>query len=129
MAELIRLSSRALGEKVRVRVYIYDTLDEMRAAGTRFNGNEHSDAAGLTQAYANRDDTSCLPIIRLARTHLDSTYVSHEMHHAATALWGAHVRATGCDAGLTHYNEEFAYLFSDLYGRLIAALWARGIYK
>lgn len=126
---LIRVSSRALGHRSRVRVYVYDTLDEMRAAATAFTGDEFDRAGAVTQLYSNEDDTSCLPIIRLAATHLGSTIVSHEVHHATAALYGAALgRSARARAHLTHYNEQFAYLFSDLFGSLVRALYGHGYY-
>lgn len=126
---LIRVSSRALGHRSRVRVYVYDTLEELRAAATRFNGGDHTNAAGVTQLYSNADDTDCLPVIRLARTHLGSTVVSHEMHHAAAALYGVTTRRSSrARTHLTHYNEPFAYLFSDLFASLVDRLYRHGYY-
>ena len=125
-ARLIRISSRALDDRTVVRVWIYDTLDEMRAACTRFNGADVSDAVGVTQARVNDDNTAVQPIIRLARDWLGSQVVSHELHHAATAIWGAHVRATGRDADLVHYNEPFAHLYSDLFAALARAMFRHG---
>jgi hypothetical protein len=126
---LIRVSSRALGHRSRVRVYVYDTLEELRAAADRFNGTDNSRAAGVTQLYANADDSACLPVVRLCRTHLGSTVVSHEMHHAAAALYGVTTRPEArARAHLTHYNEPFAYLFSDLFASLVAALYRHGYY-
>lgn len=126
---LIRLSSRALGRPARVRVYVYDRLDDMREAAERFNGNDNSDALGVTQAYYSADGTHCLPIVRLARGHLGTQIVSHEMHHAATALYGVsvgeHARAR---THLNHFNEPFAHLYSDLLRRLVDRLYALGYY-
>lgn len=128
-ARLIRLSSHALGRESRVRVYVYDDAAAMREAATRFNGNDHGDALGVVQAYRSADGTNCLPIVRLIRGHLGTQIVSHEMHHAATALYGAsvneHARAR---THLTHFNEPFAHLYSDLLHRLVDRLYALGYY-
>ena len=126
---LIRLSSRALGCTSRVRVYIYGTVEEMREAGTRFNGCDFSDAAALTQAYYDAPHTHCLPIVRLARGQLDVRIVSHEMHHASAALYAVRLAPDArARAHLTHYNEPFAHLFSDLLHRLTNRLRALGYY-
>lgn len=54
---------------------------------------------------------------------------SHEMHHAVTALYGAHVPdRLSRRAHLNHYNEPFAYLYSDLLARLVDRLHALGYY-
>lgn len=128
---LIRVSSRALGHQVRVRVYVYDTLSEMRQAAHEFNGaTGNDDTLGVTQAYYSADGSACLPIVRLARERLGSTVVSHEMHHAAAALYGASLgKYATARPHLTHYNEPFAHLFSDLYGSLVRALYRHGYYE
>jgi len=125
-ARLIRISSRALGNRQVVRVWIYDTLDEMRAACTRFNGSDMSDAVGATQARVNNDYTAVRPIVRLARDWLGSQVVSHELHHAVTAIWGAHVRAADSDPDLHHHNEPFAHLYSDMFSALAKAMFRHG---
>lgn len=129
MPRLIRVSSRALGDRVWVRVYVYDSLEEMRAAATAFNGTENDTAVGVTQAYFDEHDTSCLPIVRLARPRLGTTVVSHEMHHASAALYGVTVgKSARARPHLTHHNEPFAHLFSDLFGSLVKALYRHGYY-
>jgi hypothetical protein len=110
-----------------VRVYVYDTVDEMRSAGTRFNGSDHADSWGMTQAYADGEGRATLLIVRLCRERLDATVVSHEMHHAAAAIYGAGLgHRVSARAHLNHYNEPFAHLFSELMGRLNDRLWALG---
>ena len=128
-SRLIRVSSRALGEQRRVIVRVYDTLDEMRAAGSRFNGNPLDNAVGITQAYCDPDGRVTVPIIRLSRGRLGTQIVSHEMHHAAAAIYGSTLPddAPASDA-LTHCNEPFAHLFSDLLRRLVDSLYRFGYY-
>lgn len=124
---IITVSSRALGPKRHVTCYIYDTLADMREAADRYNGQpgDNADTIGITQALVDEDGRAVSVLIRFARTHLGSQVTSHEMHHAATALYGAWC---GDDRGLTHYNEPFAHLFSDLYHRLVKRLYALGYY-
>jgi len=126
----IRLSSRALGDLRRCIVHVYDTADEMCAAGTRFNGNDLSGSAGITQSYHNANDRTAVPIVRLCRGRLGIRVVSHEMHHAATAIYGSTVPddALASDV-LTHYDEPFAYLYSDLLTRLVDSLYRFGYYE
>lgn len=125
----LRVTSTALGERESVYVHIYDTLDEMRAAGEAFNGNDQTGARGITQAWTDSNDRAVAVVVRLTRGHLGTTVTSHEIHHAATALYGAHVAdRPSRRAHLNHYNEPMAYLFSDLYGRLIEQLHRLGYY-
>lgn len=125
-----RVASSALGEREVVYVHVYDTLDQMRAAGAAFNGLSHDDdPVGLTQAWTDDQDRTVAVIVRLARGHLDAIVTSHEMHHAATALYGAHVGdRISRRAHLNHWNEDFAHLYSDLYGAMIQRLREAGYY-
>lgn len=126
---LITISSRALGERVHVSVYVYDTLAEMRRAGERYNGNELSDALAVTQARTDDDGRAGSVLVRLARGYLGTQVVVHEIHHAATALYGASVDDK-IERGehLNHYNEPFAHLQSDLTARLVDRLYQLGYY-
>lgn len=133
----IRVSSRATGERRSVRVCVYDTVEEMRAAATRFNGRDCSDAGGVTQQTSLiRTDTDgrrrvidIRIIVRLCRKYLGTTVVVHEMNHAAVAIYGASL--TGKELAvdvLDNANETLAYLQSDLTGALIRRLYHLGYY-
>ena len=104
-----------------MHVHIYETLDEMRAAADAFVGlAENGGAYGVTQAWADEDGRTTDVVVRLARGWLTPEIVAHEMHHAATALYGAHVGdRISRRAHLNHHNEPMAHLFSDFYGRLV----------
>ena len=124
-----RVGSSALGEREHVYVHVYDTRAEMVAAGEVFSGNDLTGSAGLTQAWTDEDERTVAVVVRLARDHLGSQVTSHEIHHAATALYGAHVGdRISRRAHLNHYNEPFAHLFSDLYHGLVTHLYALGLY-
>ena len=126
----IRVSSRALGEPRRCIVHVYDTLDEMCAAGTRFNGNDLTGSAGITQSYHGENDRTNVPIVRLYRRRLGIRVISHEMHHAATAIYGStQPDDVSVSAILTHHNEPFAYLYSDLLAHLVVSLYRFGYYE
>lgn len=127
----ITVSSRALGKREFVRVVVYDTLEEMRAAATACNDNDHSSALGVTQAVVEIETLRAHRVtVRLARPCLGVRVVSHEIHHAATALYGAYTRdRISRKAHLTHANEPFAYLFSDLFASLVQRLYALGYYE
>lgn len=127
-ARLIRVSSRATGTRRHVRVYVYDTVQEMRAAGEAFNGNNNDDAWGLTQAYM-REGRITLTVIRLCTESLGAPVVAHECHHAAEAIYGSTLAPQArARTHLSHHNEVFAHLFSDLYGNLNLQLWRHGYY-
>lgn len=126
----ITVSARIAGDRETVRVIVYDTRDEMIAAAQRYNGNTlEPDCIGVTQARVDEHDRTVGAIVRLWREQLGARVVSHEMHHAVTALYGAHVPdRLSRRAHLNHYNEPFAYLYSDLLARLVDRLHALGYY-
>ncbi|UVF60408.1 hypothetical protein SEA_MEYRAN_56 [Gordonia phage Meyran] len=137
-ARLIRVSSRATGERREVRVWVYDTLAEMRAAGTRFNGHDFSNAGGITQQYSRvRTDTdgrriahASTIIVRICRQRLGTTVVVHEMNHAAVSIYGSSLRGNELAIDvLDNANETLAYLQSDLTGALVRRLHDLGYYE
>lgn len=127
-----RVGSSALGEREDVYVHLYDTPEEMATAAVAFNGyaeGREQAALGVTQAWTDQDDRTTAVVIRLCREHLGTQVISHEMHHAATALYGAHVGdRISRRAHLNHWNEPFAHLYSDLLRGLVDRLHALGCY-
>lgn len=124
----IKVSSRALGRRETVCVVIYDTAEQMRRAAHRYNGADHEpDCLGITQIW--EEDARVGVTVRLIKGRLGTQIVGHEMHHAAAAIYGAslgpQVRARRV---LTHYNEPFAHLYSDLLARLVDRLYTLGYY-
>ncbi len=108
---------------------IYDTLVELQAAGQAYNGNDQTGVAGLTQSWGDAQGRSLGIIVRLARGRLSTQVVSHEIHHAATAIYGSTVGdRISRQAHLNHYNEPFAHLYSDLLSRLVNRLYELGYY-
>lgn len=141
-ATLIRVSSRATGTRETVRVYVYDTLEEMRAAADRFDGGVagegfFDDALGVTQTYERQRlvdgvwSTVRHPlIVRLQRDRIGTTIVSHEMNHAAVELYGRTLAPDTLAVDVLHNaNEELAHLQSDLTAGLVRRLYALGFYE
>lgn len=125
----IRVSSRALGPRLFVTVKVYDTADEMRRAGQRYNGTYCGDAIGLTQVEVDGTGRASAVTVRLVRGRLGTQIVVHEMHHASASLYGAHVGdRISSHAHLNHYNEPYAHLHSDLTQRLVDRLYELGYY-
>lgn len=126
---LIRLTSHALGEPARVRVYVYDDLDHMRRDGEAFNGERLQDAIGVTHAWTDQDGRAGLVTVRLWRGRLSTEVIVHEMHHASTALYGATLPdKVDRTEVLTHFNEPFAHLHGQLVAKLVGRLYALGYY-
>lgn len=126
-----RVASSALGEREEVHVLLYSNPDDLRRAAEHFNGNSNDGAVGLTQAWADDlTDRTTAVIVRLARGHLGTRVVGHELHHATTALYGAHVGdRISRRAHLNHYNEPFAHLYSDMLGQVVDWLYSIGEYN
>ena len=124
----ITIESEALGVPRAMIVTVYDTLRGLRCAATKFNHvGGHSTTFGVTQLWSYDDEpTNVVPVVRLCRDYLGSRIVSHEVHHAATAIYGAFIGTS--DPRLTHYNEPFAYLYSDLFAKLVDTLYEMGAY-
>lgn len=123
----IRVSSRAVGERETVYVFVYEDLAEMRRSADAFNGTDNQEAFGVTQCYTDEDMRATCVLVRLAQAHLGTEVIVHEMHHASTALYGAHVGdRIRRRAHLNHCNEPFAHLHSELTGRLVNQLYRYG---
>jgi hypothetical protein len=85
------------------------------------------DVQGVTQLMG--DGGMLWPIIRLHRGRLGTSVVSHEMHHATCALFAQGLKeGTPASRVLTHFNEPFAHLYSDLLAGLVDGLYAGGFY-
>ena len=128
-ARSITVSSRALGPRLKVRVIVYDTQADMIRAGERYNGTDLTGSIGVTQARVDDRGRAVGVIVRLWRDRLGTVVVSHEMHHATTALYAATLPdRIQTRSVMHHHNEPFAYLYSDLLGRLVQRLHALGYY-
>lgn len=129
---LIRLTSRALGAPVRVRVYVYDDLDRLRRDAVAFSGDATAGdprVRGITHVWTDDEERAALATVRLHRGHLGTRVIVHEMHHATTALYGATLPDTvDRRQVLNHFNEPFAYLHGDLVAKLVDRLHELGYY-
>lgn len=110
------VSDRIHDERVTAHVHVYASRADLHAAAHAFNGNTHpDDTRAVTQAFANSDDTWVLPIVRVHLEHdgtISLEVLVHEIHHASTAIYGTLPDAL--TEPLTHYNEPFAHLHSNL---------------
>lgn len=138
-ARLIRVSTRRTGERKTVRVWIYDTVGELRAAANRFHPSPDGfeDAEGVCQTYVTELingsgqilDRHEPIIVRLHRDALGVGVVTHELNHAATHIYGSTLDPDTLAVDVLHVaNETLAHLQSDLTRSLIRQLWAHGYY-
>lgn len=116
----IRLASDATGAPRRAWAYVYPSTWHLAQAARRFNGTIlETDCLAVTQAYQDDSGAITEPVIRLATTHLGLRVLSHEVSHAATAIYGS----TGpVLEPLDHGNEPLAHLHSDLLADLVVGL-------
>lgn len=138
MTRRIRVQSSALGFPARVDVYVYPTLEAMRTAAKRYSPTEtFDDAYGVTHCTTiqrihpdqNAGPITARPIIRLHAGNLGTEAVAHEMIHAATAIYGAHLDPdTPARDVLHNHDEPFAYLYGELLRRLVNRLYHHGYY-
>lgn len=135
---LIRISTRRTGERVVVRVYVYDELQALRDAAARFtaDGDTFAAALGICQMYSITDVDSdevvyeSPVIVRLWRGALNAAIVTHELCHAACEIYGRSV-AGPWESARSHMrisNEVLAHLHSDLNEALNRRLWALGLH-
>lgn len=136
-ARLIRVSTRATGKRETVRVWIYDTVEELRESGNRFSPDtDFEDTVGLCQTYERirlvdgEWETIRHPlVVRFIRDRLGSEITTHEMNHAAVELYGRTLPPDTLAAEVLHNaNEVLAHLQSDLTARLVNRLYALGYY-
>lgn len=114
-----------------VTVWIYPTRESMLTAATRWSGNHFEDDTGaVTQAAVDSTTREAVTVVvRLYEGALGTEVVCHEMHHAATAIYARLLPEKIVTADeFNHYNEPFAYLYSDLFSRLVRRLYALGYY-
>lgn len=119
------------GPKRYVRIYLYDTVEELRKAASRFHyeapDSDTNKASGIftppTQHFKYAKDGSETDLtdphyggmIRLARGHLTTEVIAHECIHAACAIYRLDI--TKSVVLWTHCNlreEQFAYLVGQL---------------
>lgn len=113
-----------------VTAWIYPTREAMIAAAHRYNGGDFEpDTGGVCQRTQYKDGRTHSVLIRLHEGNLGTEVVCHEMHHAATTIYGSSLDDDVCAREvLDHANETFAYLYSDLLSRLVRRLYELGYY-
>lgn len=106
-------------------VRIHDTLDQLRAAASRYDT-----APDFSQAYAVCHTAGWITlsgatrfgangyagIIRFAATHLTGEVVVHELLHAACAVYRmVHAEDVRLGRGVSDREEQLAYILGELF--------------
>ncbi|MBL3699251.1 hypothetical protein [Leucobacter luti] len=127
MSDCYRLASTALGSRVTVHAHVHATAEAMLAAAAAFTGETLSERAqGVTQAWWDEEERATQILVQLNEEHLTHDVISHEMAHAAHALYGATLPDDALARDhLTHFNETLAHLHTDLYTGLLHKLHRR----
>lgn len=149
MAEVdctFRVTTRFSGRRRAVTVKVYDDLDAMRAAadayatrnGTSPPGN-FGDAHGITHAFQTmtigpdgevQSTAEAAALIRFWRQRLGTGVVTHEVAHAASAIYEQDWLPDHGPIHETMDNEEvYCYLIGDLASRIVKRLYHYGMYQ
>jgi hypothetical protein len=125
---------------------VYDELEAMRSAATRYaqrtgtsEPGAFGDAHGVTHTFQTlivdpgggvAAESEAVALIRLWRQRLGTGVVTHEVAHAATAIYEQDCLPS---KGSIHDNisneETFCYLVGDLASRIVSRLYFYGMYQ
>lgn len=140
-----RVTTRHSGRRRAVTVKVYDELADMQAAaeayarrtGTSPPGN-FGDAHGVTHTFqvmtigpdgAVEAQPEGAALIRLWRQRLGTGVVTHEVAHAAAAIYEQDwLPAHGPIHDNLANEETFCYLIGDLASRIVKRLYHYGMY-
>lgn len=131
------------GPRRYIRVYIYETLEEMIAAATLYNSNQNfSDAVAcyqgpyfrekfdeVTKTWVNLTDPHWAGLIRMYRARVETEVVVHECLHAATAIYRTDVNKN-IDLGVdcSPREEHLCYIVGDLTASVATKLHELGFW-
>lgn len=141
-----RVTTRHSGRKRAVTVKVYDQLDDMRTAADRYarrNGTSEpgkfGDAHGITHAFQMmsigpdgevESASEAAALVRLWRHRLGTGVVTHEVGHAAAAIYEQDWLPEHGPIHDSLNNEEvFCYLIGDLASRIVKQLYRHGMYE
>lgn len=125
-----RVSTHASGTLRRVSVQVYEDVEELRAAATRYIGAEplyFAESLGVCHAYREAGTTAAL--IRLWRQRLGTSIIVHEVTHAAMGIYRMDWLPEHGDLEADLENEEaLCYLVGNLTARIVDRLHHYGMY-
>lgn len=126
------------GPKRYIRVYVYDTVDELRKAAGRFSFNPSSSdpnrAIGMfspppTKEFYNGKQwiKTNYPhwggMMRLCKEYLCYEVVTHECFHAACSIYRMDIKTQiNLSHGTFEREEQLAYIAGDLCAQLVTKL-------
>lgn len=112
-----------------IRVKVHKNRKKMLKAAEKWNGTPNPpDTRGITQAWGNPQAEQC--IIRLNLEDMEREVVDHETLHAAMCIYGKdnwqYIEQHPAEQW-THWNEQFAHLFSFYQGEVHRELRKHGV--
>lgn len=129
-----QVSTQHLSDKRVVKVFIYDSLEDMRRASKDWNGEEHNDAYAITNKYTIYKDSGMgvagVPkvVIRLVKDYCRPEIVAHEIAHATIYLFLSD-RYRLDDIDNIEYEEKFCYIYGDLFCKINRKLHDYKVWK
>lgn len=140
MSDRFTLRSRYFGGYLLA--IVYDDLAAMRRAAERYNYGDLSQALGCWTPAPwryrfNEDgsevDTTYRPfagVLRLARDHITTEIVAHELVHAAATLYRRKIsRSVGLGDECGESEEALAYIVGDLLAQVSTVLADRDLWS
>lgn len=107
-----------------VEVVVHGTRTQLRRAASAWSGDQQPpEVQGVTHGFTAENNPQA--VIRLSEEHLTRRVIDHELVHAAQAIYGhdfGQFIAAHPLEHWTHYNETFAYTFTELQHLMYAAL-------
>lgn len=136
---MIKFKLKGYREDEYYIVMVYDSLQEMRRAASKFTGEEIADALAVVQPYqrikiaADGSEQSLNEIgtIRLVKGKLHTHIVAHEIVHAAMH----HYRLTQPDRianfgdGNSENEEDFGMIYAKYFSKMSGQLYKYGLWK
>jgi hypothetical protein len=147
MPLVFRVSTRKSGARRFVRVSVYDNPEELRRAADRYTkrvgvyaAGEFKEAHGVTHSFERllvtsegeleSPENSTAAHIRLHKDALATVVVTHEVAHAALAIYNQDVLRRDGPVHQDMENEEIiCYLIGDLSARVVDRLYRYGLYE
>lgn len=139
------MSTRQSGRRRFVCVTVYDEIEALRTAASRYSKwtgvyreGEFDAAYGVTHSFRNVPDEEgrikahrrpTAAHIRLCRGYLSAAIVTHEVCHAATAIYEQDcLDEQGSVHDSVNAEETLCYLVGDLSARIVNRLYFYGYY-
>lgn len=116
----------------KLKVLVYSSVEEMRAASLKWNGESLDHAYGITNKHTRMfgeklEKTEHLAIIRLSKTHINAGLVVHEVTHAAAFFFTAEGNKLVEDD--IEAEELLCYIVGDLFSKVNRKLHDYGVWK